>query len=176
MINYRRNRISGGTCFFTVTLRDRRSNLLIKYIDLLKESFRYLQLEKPYKTKTIVILPDHIHAIWELPMFDSDYSRRWQKIKGRFTQKLVSEGVNLAKDTRGEYILWQRRFWEHTIKNEDDLEKHIDYVHYNPVKHKLVERVSDWPYSSFHEYVVKSILPEDWGSHEKRVIEGDFGE
>jgi putative transposase len=113
-------------------------------------------------------MPDHLHTIWTLPLDDSDFSARWKRIKAYFTHRLVAAGVPVERRRNGEYALWQRRFWEHTIRNEIDFERHVDYVHFNPVKHKLVSRVGDWPYSSFHVYVRRGVLPADWA--------GDVGE
>jgi putative transposase len=162
MVAYRRNRHPSGIYFFTVTLKSRQSTLLTDQINILQNKIQLTKLEKPFKTIAAVILPDHIHALWQLPTGDSNYSVRWQNIKSLFTMKLNKAGFNLNKDDRGEYKLWQRRFWEHTIKSEEDLHAHINYIHYNPVKHGLVTRVIDWPYSSFHSFVKKGILEEDW--------------
>ena len=111
----------------------------------------------------VVVLPEHLHAIWTLPPDDVDYCARWQRIKGRFTRLLVKQGVDLSRNAKGEYDLWQRRYWEHTIRDDIDLQRHVDYIHYHPVKHGFVQRVTDWPYSSFHRYVRDGLLPQDWG-------------
>ena len=173
MVNYRRNFLPGGTFFFTVTLHDRRSNLLVKNIDLLRESFQSVQHERPFEISTIVILPEHIHSIWTLPKNDKDYSTRWKLIKSRFTKGLTKSGYFLNKNDRGECNVWQKRYWEHTIRNDIDLQRHVDYIHFNPVKHDLVKSVKDWPYSSFHRYVSRGHLPNDWGA---TTCEGMFGE
>ena len=109
-------------------------------------------------------MPDHLHTIWTLPENDADYSSRWRAIKSRFTRRLRTQGAPLQANSKGEYALWQRRYWEHTIRDEDDLQKHVDYIHYNPVKHGLVNRVTDWPYSSFHRYVRRGWLSQDWAT------------
>jgi putative transposase len=163
MMNYRRNYIKGGKYFFTVTLRDRQSKLLIDEVDLLKNAMKLTQLNHPYLIEAVVVLPDHIHAVWRLPEDDANYSLRWGKIKSYFTRGLQKLGYKLEKNNRNEYKNWQRRFWEHTIIDERDFEAHVNYIHYNPVKHGLVERPLDWPYSSFHRYVHKGLLPKDWG-------------
>ena len=165
MVFYRRNRVAGGTYFFTVTLRDRSSNVLIRHIGLLRDAFREVRAERPFAIDAIVVLPDHLHAIWTLPEEDSDYSGRWRAIKSRFTRKLRASGMPLTRDPRGEYRLWQRRFWEHTMRDDRDFEHHVNYIHWNPVKHGLTERAMDWPYSSFHRYVRLGLLPKDWGSN-----------
>ncbi len=162
MVNYRRNRVAGGTYFFTVTLRDRSSNMLVRHIDLLRESFRLVRRERPFCIDAIVILPDHLHTVWTLPESDADYSGRWRAIKSRFTRTLKTTGVSLICDNRGEYRIWQRRFWEHTIRDDRDYNHHIDYCHWNPIKHGLVKRVSDWPFSSFHRFVRYGLLSSDW--------------
>lgn len=164
MVNYRRHYEPGGCYFFTVTLQDRRSKLLTENITLLQQIIASVKHRQPYKTIAAVILPDHMHAIWRLPPNDSDYPGRWKKIKSMFTFILQKNGMVLDKNKRGECNVWQKRYWEHTIRDEEDLERCVDYIHYNPVKHGLVENVIDWPYSSFHQYVKNGILDADWGN------------
>ena len=176
MVFYRRNWISGGTYFFTVTLADRRSQVLIKHLVLLREAFRCVRRERPFRIDVVVVLPDHLHTIWSLPEGDSDYPGRWRAIKSRFTRAVRERDVPLISNTKGEYNLWQRRYWEHTIRDEDDLQRHVDYIHYNPVKHGLVKRVADWPYSSFHRYVRLGRISPDWGSDVTLSHAGNFGE
>jgi putative transposase len=175
MVRYRRNFIPGGTYFFTVTLADRRSSALVDNVDALRVAFRITRRERPFTIDSIVILPDHLHTIWTLPSGDSDFSGRWRRIKAYFTHRLVAAGVPVKRPRNGEYALWQRRFWEHTIRNEIDFERHVDYVHFNPVKHKLVNRVREWPYSSFHAYVRRGLLPADWAGDVEEPTT-DFGE
>ncbi|MEX2525954.1 MAG: transposase [Gammaproteobacteria bacterium] len=163
MVQYRRNRLPGGTYFFTVTLRDRCSGLLVEHIDNLRVAFRETRRQYPFVIEAVVILPDHLHSIWSLPSGDVNYSGRWQVIKSRFTRALVKAGVNLTQNSKGEFNLWQRRFWEHTIRDEMDFNRHVDYIHFNPVKHGLVGRVRDWPHSSFHQYVRNGTYPLNWG-------------
>ena len=164
MVNYRRNRLKGGTYFFTVNLRKRKTKWLTIHIELLREAFRKTIEKYPFYIDAIVILPDHIHTIWTLPEGDDNYPQRWRSIKSQFTRSLKTKERKLSKNKRGEYAVWQHRYWEHTIKNNNDLQRHIDYIHYNPVKHKHVANVSDWQYSSFHQYVAKGKLPANWGS------------
>lgn len=147
---------------------------LLTYINLLRRVIRDVKSSHPFEINAIVILPDHLHAIWTLPPHDDNYSIRWNQIKGLFTQEVKGVGLALKKDKRNEYNLWQRRFWEHTIRDDVDLARHVNYIHYNPVKHGLVRRVRDWPYSSFHRYVREGTLPLDWGEGVDR--EGEFGE
>jgi putative transposase len=162
MVLYRRNRVAGGTYFFTVTLRNRRLSLLVNRIDDLRESVWYVLQRKPFRIDAWVVLPEHLHAVWTLPPGDHDYSRRWKMIKGRFSRQLVKAGIPIEKNSRGEYDLWQGRFWEHTIRDESDFSHHVDYIHYNPVKHGLTKQVRDWPYSTFHRYVETGIYSLDW--------------
>ena len=174
MVRYRRNFIPGGTFFFTVTLRDRRSSALVDHIDLLREAFRATKSAHPFIVDAIVVLPEHLHAIWTLPSSDADFSGRWRKIKGAFTRKVLDAGAKISRDQRGEYDLWQRRFWEHTIRDDADFQRCTDYIHYNPVKHGLVTSPADWRLSSLHRCIRGGVLPLDWGGD--GAIEGDFGE
>ena len=176
MVSYRRNYVAGGTYFFTVTLADRRSALLSEHIDCLRRSFREVREEKPFNVIAMVVLPDHLHAVWRLPENDADYSGRWKSIKSRFTRALVKQGIPFSRNAKGEYRVWQRRFWEHTIRDQDDLNRHIDYIHYNPVKHGLVTRASEWPYSSIHRYVRKGLLSADWGGDHIDEAGRSYGE
>jgi len=165
MVNYRRNFVPGGSYFFIVTLRMRNSQQLVESIDLLRLAFRKTQEAKPFKIEAIVVLPEHLHSIWTLPPNDSDYPGRWKSIKSIFTRELEKSGVVVEKRKDGSALIWQRRYWEHTIRDVDDLYRHIDYIHFNQVKHGLVERVKDWPYSSFHRYVRQGLLSPDWAGN-----------
>jgi putative transposase len=176
MVLYRRNRVAGGTYFFTVTLYDRGSRVLVEHIDLLRTSFRAAIESRPFSMDTIVILPDHLHALWTLPPGDNDYPGRWRAIKSMFTRGCIKKGIILRRNEKGEYDLWQRRYWEHTIRNDLDYARHVDYIHYNPVKHGLVKQVSDWPYSSFHHYVRLGLLDSDWAGRSGDDWEDGFGE
>ena len=175
MVNYRRNFVPGGTFFFTVTLADRRSKLLVDHVDLLRNALRTARQERPFVIDAVVILPDHLHAIFTLPPNDSDFSGRWRRIKGHFSSALIEGSAELTRRSNGSLSVWQRRFWEHTIRDEGDYARHVDYIHFNPVKHRLAQRVRDWPYSSFHRYVRDGILPEDWAGDVGQG-EGSFGE
>ncbi len=138
-------------------------------------AFRTARQERPFAIDATVILPDHLHTIWTLPADDSDFSGRWKRIKAYFTHRLVAARVPVRRHRNGDYALGQRRFWEHTIRNERDFERHVDYVHFNPVKHRLVSRVRDWPYSSFHFYVRRGVLQADWAGVVEESMT-DFGE
>jgi REP-associated tyrosine transposase len=176
MVHYRRNLVPGGTFFFTVTLADRRDTTLVDRITALRDAFRVARSERPFAVDAIVVLPDHLHAMMTLPSGDADFSGRWRRIKALFTHRVVREGLAVERNRRGEFALWQRRFWEHTIRDEADFARHVDYIHFNPVKHGLVSRVGDWPHSSFHQYVRRGVLPADWGGDVRSVSGGGFGE
>ena len=176
MVHYRRNRVPGGTYFFTVTLADRRSRILTERIDDLRAAFRIVRRERSFQIEAIVVMPDHLHTVWTLPENDIDYPTRWRAIKSQFTRRIRTQGVPLQANSKGEYALWQRRYWEHTIRDEDDLQRHMDYIHYNPVKHGLVSHVTDWPYSSFHRYVRRGWLSLDWAAAAHDDDENDYGE
>jgi putative transposase len=156
--------------FFTVVTHQRRPLLTsTPGIDCLRTSFRTILEKFPFQLDAIVMLPDHLHALWTLPENDADYSTRWRRIKGEFTKSYLQaggeEGIrSSSRRRRHERGIWQRRFWEHQIRNELDLERHADYLHYNPVRHGLVSCPRDWPYSSFHQWVAEGIYAPDWGS------------
>ncbi len=150
MSNYRRHYVPGGTWFFTVNLLNRHSDLLTRHIDKLRSVTQSVKRAKPFLINAWVVLPEHMHCIWTLPENDSDYSGRWRDIKKTFTRTLGMAGI------------WQPRFWEHTIRDENDLRRHTDYICINPLKHGYVTRVKDWPYSSFHRDVREGLYPEDW--------------
>ena len=176
MTGYRRNFVAGGCFFFTVNLADRRRQLLTENIDALRTALRETQRHHPFSIDAIVVLPDHLHTVWTLPEGDADFSMRWRLIKTSFSRNLApGEPVSGSRAAKGERGIWQRRYWEHTIRDEKDFERHIDYVHINPVKHGLVTRVRDWPYSSFHRMVKLGVYPEDWAG-DVSSHGGAFGE
>jgi putative transposase len=148
MVGYRRNRLAGGKFFFTLTVEDRRSKVLVEHIGALRAAFRQRRRERPFTIDAIVILPDHLHAVLTLPDGDADFAGRWRRINGFFSTRLLHAGRTIHRHASGELALWQRRYWEHTIRDDADFARHIDYVHCNPVKHGLVTRVRDWPHSS----------------------------
>jgi putative transposase len=176
MPDYRRANIPGGTFFFTLTLANRSSDLLIREISRLRRIYAQVQSRRPFETIAICILPDHLHAIWSLPAGDADFAMRWNLIKGGFSRGLPAAQRSFSKVAKREKGIWQRRYWEHAIRDESDLIRHIDYIHFNPVKHGLVSRVCDWPHSSFHQYVKRGALPADWGGDFGLLQEGSFGE
>lgn len=173
MTEYRRGWLPGGTWFFTVNLAERRGNrLLVERIELLRLAFRTVQLRHPFSVEAIVILPDHLHCIWTLPPDDTDFSTRWNLIKGQFSRGIgKGEWISESRSRRGERGIWQRRFWEHVIRDDEDFNRHVDYIHWNPVKHRWVRRVADWPYSSFHDHVRRGLYLANWGSEDPVKLE-----
>jgi putative transposase len=177
MANYRRHFVAGGSYFFTVNLAERRARLLTEHIDVLRGAFRHARARRPFTIDAIVVLPDHLHAIWTLPEQDSDFPLRWRLIKATFSRSLpLEERVSRSRSRKGERGIWQRRYWEHTIRDEDDFARHVDYVHFNPVKHGHVRRVVDWPYSSFHRMLRQGFYPTDWAGVADDRQAGGFGE
>nr|WP_298109698.1 transposase [uncultured Pseudomonas sp.] len=163
MPDYRRARVPGATYFFTVNLDDRASDLLIREIDLLRESVRATRARHPLHIDAWVVLPEHMHCLWTLPPGDADFALRWKVIKFAFAKRLPAAEPRTANQRRrGERGIWQRRYWEHLIRDERDYQRHFDYIHYNPLKHGHVERLADWPYSSFHRAVAMGIYTRDW--------------
>lgn len=176
MTAYRRNFIPGGSFFFTVNLFDRQSHLLRERIDLLRQAFRDVRARHLFTLDAVVILPDHLHAIWTLPPGDADYATRWRLIKAEFSRRSAPpERRSNSRRRKGERGIWQRRYWEHTLRDEGDFERHCDYIHFNPVKHGHVSTVSEWPYSSFQRFVELGVYPVDWASG-KTDEASDFGE
>jgi putative transposase len=164
MTNCRRNFVPGASYFFTVNLTERRSGLLTANIELLRNAMRYIQERHPFLIDAAVVLPDHLHAVWTLPAGDADFAMRWRLIKSAFSRALPrGEKISASRSGKGERGIWQRRYWEHTLRDERDFERHVDYIHFNPVKHGHVARVQDWPFSSFHKFVRCGVYPQDWG-------------
>ncbi|MDB5986001.1 MAG: transposase [Nevskia sp.] len=165
MPHYTRSHTPGGTFFFTVALLERKRRLLVEHIEHLREAFRIVRAKRPFEINAIVVLPDHLHCIWTLPEDDPDFSTRWRLIKTRFVNCIpAGERLSIRRESKGERGIWQRRFWEHTIRNDADYAAHVDYIHFNPVKHGVVQRVADWPHSSFHRFVASGLLPADWAA------------
>jgi putative transposase len=168
MSNYRRLYIPGGCYFFTLVTHERdpflsHENAVIR----LRESFHYCMSRRPFVIDGIVILPDHLHCLWSLPENDHDFSTRWMLIKRHF-----STGMRVARNARREKPVWQRRFWEHWIRDENDWRRHPDYIHYNPVKHGYVKRPDDWEFGSFRKAVEQGLYPENWGEVVPESIKG----
>lgn len=176
-MRYRRSDVAGGTYFFTVNLAERQNTLLVDEINKLRGIMNKVKRQHPFKIDAMVVLPDHLHVMWTLPINDNDFVTRWMLIKSGFSRQIPkSERINQSRQIKGERGIWQRRYWEHLIRDEDDFENHVNYIHYNPVKHGHVERAVDWPYSSIHEYIAKDLLGRDWGNGGTDVKGDGFGE
>ena len=178
MSDYRRVYIPGGVYFFTVVTHNR--NPILTHQDArvtLRKAWLNVLQEYPFELIALCLLPDHIHCSWKLPESDSNYSLRWQRIKGYFSKHINKNGFNIpmpskSKIKKRECGVWQRRFWEHTIRDQDDLNNHIDYIHFNPVKHGYVQRPLDWPWSTFHKYLSLGVYEPDWGYMEPESTVG----
>ena len=183
MPNYIRAKFEGGYYFFTVVTY-RRTKLFdsASARRYLKQAIRQTQSKRPFEMIALCLLPDHLHCVWKLPDDDADFSTRWASIKGSFSKQYLREHCNTiaatpSRQRKGEVCLWQRRFWEHQIRDENDLKKHVDYIHYNPVKHGLVECVEDWPWSTYHRYVREGFYSSDEiFADMTNVTKTDFGE
>ena len=176
MPDYRRAYHPGGTYFFTVNLLQRTGNdLLVCHIDTLRSVVKSVMMRHPFHIHGWVVLPDHLHCVIELPPDDMDFSMRWRLIKMEFSKLLPkTERRSKVRLKRGERGIWQRRFWEHLIRDEADYRAHMDYVHINPVKHGLVSRVCDWTFSTFHYLVKQGVYPDDWaGGNEDGITYED---
>lgn len=166
-MKYHRAYVPGGTFFFTLVTYKRHPIFTAPHaIETLRNAFRYTMLRNPFIIVASVILPDHMHFIWTLPPENSDYSIRWRLIKSHFTRHWCpkdSISENVSRAGKGEKDVWQRRFWEHQMRDELDLIRHVEYIHYNPVKHGLVSSPGEWEYSSFKKFVREGQYPLDWG-------------
>lgn len=178
MPSYLRWYVPGGTYFFTVVTHQRRPILTTPVArKCLREAFRRVREKTPFETVAVVLMPDHLHTVWTLPPEDADYSGRWGRVKEAFTRAYLSAGGSegerdpsrVSKRERG---VWQHRFWEHVVRDENDLSRCVDYIHWNPVKHGLVARVAEYPWSSFRQFVTAGDYTDDWGSGEVAVIPG----
>jgi len=182
MPNYRRSKIKGGTFFFTVVTYRRQKFLCNKNVrQALGIGIRKTKKIHPFVIESWVLLPDHLHCIWTLPKDDFNFGKRWGMIKRFVTKQCKPELyqeilMNKSKLHRNESTIWQRRFWEHTIRNEIDFEKHMDYIHYNPVKHGYVKTPIEWPYSTFHRYIKNKIYSKNWAGAKIKDTKDAFGE
>jgi putative transposase len=164
-MHYRRSNAEGSTYFFTVNLADRSGHLLAEKVDDLRFAVRTVKERHPFEIVAWVVLPDHLHAVWALPPGDADFPMRWALIKAGFSRRIErTETIGASRLRKGERGIWQRRFWEHRIRDESDLARHVDYVHINPVKHGHAARASDWPYSSIHRYIRNGDMAIDWAA------------
>ncbi|MBI4573197.1 MAG: transposase [candidate division NC10 bacterium] len=168
MPNYRRARVPGGTYFFTVVTHQRQPVLTHEATRAaLRAAVHVVRDAHRFRVEAWVLLPDHLHCLWHLPEGDADYSLRWAQIK-----RLTRHGLGM----RPEEKLWQPRYWEHCIRDEDDYARHLDYIHWNPVKHGLVPHAAAWPYSTFHRFVAAGVYSADWGVGEDRISGMECGE
>jgi putative transposase len=179
MREYRRHYRAGGSYFFTVVTHHRQKILLNEDIrTALRASVNEVRQTMPFKVEAWVLLPDHLHCIWTLPENDDNYSLRWLLIKRGVSKQCKSyfdeKKQSKSRKSRHESTLWQRRFWEHHIRDEEDFERCMNYVHLNPVKHGYVKRPVDWLYSTFHRCVKRGIYEENWGGSIE--LTGEFGE
>ncbi len=159
----------GGTFFFTVVTEARRPVFTnAETVALLRSAFRAVCQSRPFQIDAIVIMPDHLHCIWTLPPDDADFSTRWRLVKTSFTKRCdpaLRVAPNAARIAKQQQAVWQHRYWEHQIRDENDYTRHVDYIHYNPVKHRLANSPIDWPYSSFSRFVEAGLYPPDWGQN-----------
>jgi len=167
-MQYRRAIVPGGTFFFTL-VTDRRRPILAsdEAVNVLRNAFRSVRQSRPFEIDAIVVMPDHLHCIWTLPPDDADFSTRWRLIKTWFSKhcpNTLRRTPDAARLKKREQALWQHRYWEHQIRDETDFSRHVDYIHYNPVKHGLAQSPLDWPYSSFGRYVKAGVYASGWGS------------
>ena len=174
-MRYRRADVTGGRYFFTVNLAERDKTLLVDYVDELRDAIKQVKQRHPFEIDAMVVLPDHLHAIWTLPHNDADFSTRWGLIKAAFSRSIkLEERISSSRQAKGERGIWQRRFWEHLIRNDDDFECHVNYIHYNPVKHGYVQAPSEWQWSSIHRFIKGGVLKKDWAIADD--FDGHFGE
>ena len=177
MSDYRRNRVPGGTYFFTVNLRNRTADRLVAEIGSLRQAVRQVRARAPFHIDAWVVLPDHMHCIWTLPEGDYDYPGRWRGIKTAFSKRQpADEARSSVMIRRGERGIWQRRYWEHTIRDDRYYAAHMDYAHFNPVKHGLVAHPAEWPFSSFKRCVSRGIYPAGWMGDATASVAGEAGE
>lgn len=164
-MHYRRAHVPGATYFFTLNLANKNLSLLVDNIVTLKNSINRVKTAHPFEIVAMAVLPDHLHAVWTLPPDDADFATRWALIKAGFSRCLPKgERISESRKSKGERGIWQRRYWEHLIRDDDDLARHIDYIHYNPVKHGYVSRAADWPHSSIHRFILNGIVSADLAS------------
>jgi putative transposase len=176
-MRYRRAEVPGASYFFTVNLADRSQTLLVDRADVLRTVISEVQSRHPFRIDAMVLLPDHLHAIWTLPNNDKNFSTRWILVKAGFSRRLpVEERRNKSRVSKGERGIWQRRFREHLIRDEKDYKCHVDYVHYNPVKHGYVASPLDWPHSSIHSFIARGIMSPDWAIGNLNEASNEYGE
>jgi putative transposase len=178
-MQYRRAKAPGATYFFTLVTYNRRRILCEpENVDLLRNAFRYVMRQHPFKIDAIVILPDHLHSIWTLSEKDADFSTHWRLIKSHFSRQCDAQyhgNISISRQYKKEKAVWQRRFWEHQIRDDQDFINHVEYIHYNPVRHGLISTPKDWQYSSFQRYVDAEIYDQMWASSERLTFDISVG-
>jgi len=184
MSDYRRSHLPGGTFFFTVITYNRVplfANQCAR--TTLHNAWQMVQKKYPFTVDALCLLPNHIHCIWTLPEYEKNYPKRWKAIKAHFTRLYKQNHPkqaepNLSRQRKGEAAIWQRRYWEHTIRDDQDYINHFDYIHYNPVKHGYVRRPGDWPWSTYHKYFVAGYYDKEWGDEKYDLFKenNNFGE
>ena len=178
-MEYRRVKIEGGTYFFTLATHNRRPFLCYpNNVELLRQAFQHTMQRHPMEIDAFVLLPDHLHTVWTLPKGDYNYSRRWRLIKSYFSRHCQNEYdgvISTSRQSKQERAFWQRRFWEHLIRDDQDFSNHVEYIHYNPVKHGLVAAPKDWEHSSFHRYVQVGLYDEMWGAGDEVLFHETIG-
>jgi len=170
-VDYRRVWQPGGCYFFTIVTHQRQAILVeTEILDYLRQAFNHIRIKRPFTIDAIVVLPDHLHCIWRLPENDVDYATRWRLIKHFVTHKINQNCINMSTSK-----LWQKRYWEHCLRDENDWRNHMDYIHYNPVKHGYVTSPMEWPYSSFLKSVEKGLYDKNWGENiSNGIVEMEF--
>ena len=164
-MRYRRADTPGATYFFTLNAADRIGQLLTNHIDALRDSFRTVRKSRPFVMDAICVLPDHLHLLMTLPREDADFATRVMLIKQGFSRRVPpGERISESRASKGERGFWQRRYWEHLIRDDVDFGRHVDYIHFNPVKHGWVQRAADWPHSSIHRFIRDGVIDASWAS------------
>ena len=178
-MKYRRAKAPGSTFFFTVVTFNRRKIFTDEQtVALLRQAIEAVQAGRPFKIEAAVILPDHVHMLWRLPDGDGDYATRWRLIKSYFTRRWPGSRdypTTLSRQNKGERAVWQRRYWEHLIRDEADWRRYVDYIHYNPVKHGLACAPAAWQHSSFHVFVKQGFYSLNWVAGERVEVGMEVG-
>ena len=176
-MQYRRSDIAGASYFFTANLAERHKRLLVEHIGALRQAVKMVKQRHPFHIDAMVVLSDHLHTVWTLPAGDKDYPARWMLIKTAFSRQInKSEWRSQSRISKCERGIWQRRYWEHLIRDARDFIRHVDYIYYNPVKHGYTARASEWPYSSIHRYISSGIIGKNWGVDDTVTRKGEYGE
>ena len=176
-MRYRRANIKGATYFFTMNLADRRQTLLTDEFNKLRDSFNRVKHNHPFLLDAMVVLPDHLHLMMTLPENDNDFATRLMLVKTGFSRQITNnEKISPSRKSKRERGIWQRRYWEHLIRDENDFATHVDYIHYNPVKHGYVAQATNWQFSTIHKFVKDGVIPANWGCYSHSTSDDSFGE